>query len=233
VIGAPQAAAPAGADALEARGVRGALVVVTGGRRGTPEDRLAVAAALLFDAALAGVVAVEGRKRLGVDRRRVVPGPATTGVAPLVADVRRRVEIVRPDTPWGWCERLAVYAEEAVTDELAAAGLVRRLTIPAWRRLWRHRGAEPVDPQAAELVRSRLQAIAAGRPGRPADVALAAVLHGCDVVDGPLRGRDDLRLATALDRARPGLPDAARALAEALCDRRRSADRVGTWYGDD
>jgi hypothetical protein len=157
----------------------------------------------------------------------------TAGVAPLVADVRRRVEIVRPDTPWGWCERLAVHAEEAVTDELVAAGPVGRLTILGWRRLWRHRGVEPVDPQAADAVRVRLQAIAARRSGRSADVALAAVLHGCDMVDGPLRGRDDLRLGPTLDRTRADLPLAAQAIAEALGEHRRRVDRVGTWYGDD
>jgi len=228
MTGAPQApGAPAS--------VRGRLLVLTGGRRGTPEDSIALAAALLLDAALEGAVSVEAHRRLGFDRRRVVPGsgPVDGCTAPLIAEVRRRVLAAAGDTPWGWCERLAVFAEDAAADELIAAGLVRALPVSWWKRVVRHRTLQPVDPTAAEAVRSSLAAIAAGRSATQADIALAAALHGCDVIEGTLRGRDARRLDGALEAATRSLPDAARAIAEALRDRRRRTDSIGTWYADD
>ena len=215
--------------------VRGRLLLLTGGRRGTPEDSFAVAAALLLDAALEGAISVEGRRKLGFDRRRVVAGSAAPDgcTAPLIAEVRRRVDATDGDTPWGWCERLAVFAEDAVADELIAAGLVRALPVSWWKRTVRHRTLQPVAPAAAEAVRSGLGTVAAGRSQTQADIALAAALHGCDVIEGTLPGRDARRLDGALQAATRSLPDAARAIAEALLERRRRTDSIGTWYADD
>src|SRR5829696_8287907 len=146
--------------------VRGRLLFLTGGRRGTPDDAFAAAAALLLDAALDGAVAVGGRRRLGIDRRRVIPGPAplAAATAPLVADLRHRVEATQ-DTPWGWCERLAGSAADAAAQELIDAGLATGTPAPWRRRLVRHRTlapADPADPAAAPAVREGVAAFARG-----------------------------------------------------------------------
>jgi len=66
-----------------------------------------------------------------------------------------------------------------------------------------------------------------------ADVALAVALYGCDIVEGAIGWRDVRHLEHAVREAVPTLPDAARAVAEALLDRRRRVDSVGTWTADD
>jgi hypothetical protein len=241
-IGRIEACAPIGAgDHMDAcvmdkvESVRGRMLVLTRGRRGTPEDSLAVGAALLFDAALEGAVDVHGRRVVGLDRRRVIPGATTDDrcSAPLVADVRRRVETAGRDTPTGWCERLATFAAEAAAGELVAGGHARPLAVPWWKRLVRHRSLELAAPGVAEAIKADLANVAAGRSSSPVDIALGAALHGYDVADGTLSWRDERRLGHALEAAAATLPASARLIAEALRDRRRRADNIGTWYADD
>jgi hypothetical protein len=210
-------------------------MLLTGGRRGTEDNAFAVAAAVLIDAALSGVIDVRGRRRLGFDRRRVVPGPARPdpSAEPLMADLRRQVETAAPDSPLGWCAHLMAWAEDAVTDELVSIGLVRVLPVPWWKRVLRHRTLEVVDPGTVEEIRARLEAIRSGRSGgRAHDVALGVVLRETDLLSGTF-GRGSRRLARALDREVRTLPPAARAIADTLSERSARQDRIGTWYADD
>src|SRR4051812_24462541 len=96
--------------------VRGAALLAIGGRRSAGDGTLVVAAGVLLGAPLGGFLDVTGRRRLGVDRRRLVPGPRELDdqAPPLMVDVVRRVRATTPDTPWGWCERAAVFAFDAV-----------------------------------------------------------------------------------------------------------------------
>jgi hypothetical protein len=184
-------------------GVRGAAHLLTAGRRGN-EPVLAVSAGLLVDAALAGVIDVTGRRLLGIDLRRVVPGPSA-GREPLLADLRRRVAAAAPDTPMGWIERAAVFAPAAVAEEEPEGDPVPRL-----------RGLLTGEHYTAEVA------------------ALAAVLVETELIMGVVGRRAlGWRAERALKRSRASLPPAARAVVSTLEENRRAAERIGTWYADD
>ncbi len=212
--------------------VRGDVALLTEGRRGMDEDTLATAGAILLDAALARAIEVTGRRRLGIDRRRVVLGPEENGAGPLVAEVRRRVGLVDPDTPMGWLERIAVFGEDAVRDELVAAGLARHVEVPVWRRWLRHRTLS-VDAAAADDARGRLVALAGGQTVPLGDLAVAIALRETELLGDTVGRRDARRIGKRIDAAEASLPTSVRAIAETLRERRRRADSVGTWYADD
>jgi len=105
--------------------LRGDALLLSGGRQGASDDALVLAAAVVLDAALHGLIEVTGR-------RRVVPGPQRPGrqTPPLLADLHDRVERATPGTPWDWYERAAVFAFDRVSEELARAGAIERATPP-------------------------------------------------------------------------------------------------------
>lgn len=230
--GAPadDGAMPPASVTLHRPTARGDLALLTGGRRGTYDDTFATAAAVLLDAALAGVVDVTGRRVLGIDRRRVVLGPGVPDpeTDPLMADVRRRVEVADPDTPKGWCERLAVFAEDALARELVDAGVVRVREVALLRRMFAHRTLDPVDPGAAPAIAARLRAVAGGGASA-ADVALTLLLHETEMLSGTLGRRDARRSVRAAERGADALPRAARAVIDTLAERRRRNDSIGTY----
>ena len=105
--------------------VRWEATLLGGGWRGSADDDLLPAAGLLIDAGFEGAVALEGARRFGFgrDRRHIVPGRSGAG-ARLVDDLAARVGRATPETPYGWCERAAVFAPDAVSEELVELGLV-------------------------------------------------------------------------------------------------------------
>jgi hypothetical protein len=159
--------------------LRGDALLLSGGRRGAPGDTLVLAAAVVLDAALHGLIDVTGARRLGIDRRRVVPGPRAPGRAtpPLLAGLRDRVERASPGTPWDWYERAAVFAFDRVSEELAGAGAIERAEPPWWRRLVRHRAVRILDTRATAAAAQRVRAVVNGNAAPPQDVVLASVLY--------------------------------------------------------
>ncbi|HEX8207917.1 MAG TPA: GPP34 family phosphoprotein [Solirubrobacteraceae bacterium] len=210
--------------------IRGDVALLNQGRRGMDEDSLAVCSAVLLDAALAGVVEVTGKRVLGIDRRRVVAGPA--GAAdPLIADLRRRVEIASPGSPGDWFERIGVFGEDAVAEELVAAGVARRVEVPWWRRWLRHRSLEVTDPSAVAAALARLKAVGDGRSLSPHAIGLGFVLRETDLLGDMLGRRDARHVSKRLDDG--VLPPAGRAIVATLREWRRRADSIGTYYADD
>src|SRR5690349_20771909 len=92
--------------------VRGNAMLLTHGRKGTAEDLRLVSASVVLDGALGGHIEVVGRRVLGIQRRRVVPGPERADAPLLMAELRARVAESAPDGPWGWFDRAAVFALE-------------------------------------------------------------------------------------------------------------------------
>jgi hypothetical protein len=201
--------------------VRRDVVLLTGARRGTDEDTVAVAGAVLLDAALSGVIDVTGKRVVGIDRRRVVAGPREAA-DPLMADLRRRLDLVRPDTPQGWCERVAVYGEDAVARELIEAGVAQPREVPWWKRLVRHRTLDIIDQEAVAAAAARLH-----DASDPVGAATAVVLRETDMLGDVVGRRDARRINKAADRALGALPASVRAIAATLHEHRRRADAVG------
>jgi hypothetical protein len=203
--------------------VRFDVVLLREGRRGTYEDTLAVAGAVLMDAALAQVIEVTGRKTLGIDRRRVGVGPGEPPDA-LLEDLRRRVEAVKPDTPKGWYERIAVYGEDAVALELIEAGTVRALDVPFYKRAVRHRTLEVVDGAARDAALDRLRAVDTAE-----GVCAAIVLRETEFLGDFVKRKEARQIGKAADRALGQLPPAVKAIADTLRERREAQDRIGTY----
>jgi hypothetical protein len=187
--------------------VRGDAMLITHGRKGTAEDLLLAGAAVVIDAALGGHIDVEGRRLLGVERRRVVAGPELADAPPLLAELRLQVLAAAPDDPWGWIERAAAGALERVTAELDAAGLTTPLRLSRTPRFSRHETLI-VAPSAEAAARARLQDALTGA-GTPASIALGALL--CDLGLRPDRRRLDVR----------SLPPAAQVFLGVIKDQRR------------
>jgi hypothetical protein len=206
--------------------LRGDALLLSGGHRGAPDDTLVLAAGVVLDAALHGLIDVVGARRLGIDRRRVVPGPnqPDARTAPLLADLRGRVERATPETPWGWYERAAVFAFDRVSEELVRDGAIERVEPPLWRRLIRHRAIRILDTRASDAAAQRVGAVAAGRAATPGDIALAGLLRETGFL-GPVVGRGRER---RIDAARRELPDAVAACLDALAEARKRARRIGS-----
>ncbi|HEX8122933.1 MAG TPA: hypothetical protein VF549_16905 [Solirubrobacteraceae bacterium] len=201
--------------------VRGDLVVLTAGRRGTDEDTVAVAGAVLLDAAISGVIDVTGRRVVGIDRRRVVAGPREPADA-LMADLRCRLDAVSADTPQGWIERVNVFGEDAVARELIDAGVAQPREVPWWKRLVRHRTLDIVDQEAVAAAAARLHDATS-----PVGAATAIVLRETDMLGDVVGRRDGRRIMKAAERTLSALPNAVQAVAATLHEHRRRADAVG------
>ncbi|HEX6742698.1 MAG TPA: GPP34 family phosphoprotein [Solirubrobacteraceae bacterium] len=207
--------------------VRWEATLLGGGWRGSPEDDLLPAAGLLVDAGFDGALALEGTRRFVVDHRRLVRGPAGATSA-LVADLVARVERGDRETPTGWCERAAVFAPDAVAEELVELGLVEYREAGWLHKAVRYKAFEILDVGAREAAATRVRD-AVARPAHAPEsaVALALLLRSTDMlrhVAGATSGRDE----RALEARRATLPPVVAAVLEALDARRRRLDALGT-----
>jgi hypothetical protein len=204
---------------------RGDALLLTRGRTGSAEDLLLISSAVVLDGLLGGHVHVTGHRKLGVDRRRIAPGPAVPGAPALMEALRRQVVAVAGDTPWGWIERASVYAFKRSTDELVQAGAATRVTPDPLRRLFPHPTLH-VDAEAHAAARERLADVLTGCRADPHAIALASALHSCERLDdvaGVRLGRRQLRAMTDATRSLGSGPQAVLA---GLSERRGRADRV-------
>ena len=207
--------------------VRWDATLLSGGWLGSPEDDLLPAAGLLIDAGFDGAVALAGTRRVVVDHRRLVRGPAG-GTSALVADLVARVERGNPETPTRWCERAAVFAPDAVTEELVELGLVEWREAGWLRKAVRYKAFEILDVAAREAAATRVRN-AVARPAHAPEsaVALALLLRSTDMLRG-VAGATSGRNERALEARRATLPPVVGAVLEALDTRRRRLDAVGT-----
>jgi hypothetical protein len=204
---------------------RGDALLLTRGRTGSAEDLLLISAAVVLDGVLGGHIHVTGHRKLGIERRRIAPGPAVAGAPAVMEALRRQVVDVAGDTPWGWFERTSVYALERTTDELVEAGVAIRFASDPLRRLFPHATLH-VDRDAQAAARERLADVLTGGRAAPHAIALASALHFCERLDdvaGLRLGRRQLRALT--DAAR-SLGSGPRAVLDTLQERRRRADRI-------
>jgi hypothetical protein len=207
--------------------VRWDATLLGGGWRGSPEDDLLPAAGLLIDAGFDGAVALEGTRRFVVDHRRLVRGPAGATSA-LVADLVARVERGDRETPNGWCERAAVFAPDAVTEELVELGLVEYREAGWLHKAVRYKAFEILDVGAREAAATRVRD-AVARPAHAPESAVAlALLLRCTDMLRRVAGATSDRTDRALEARRATLPPLAAAVLEALDARRRRLDAVGT-----
>lgn len=200
--------------------VRGDGMLLTHGRKGAAEDLLLASAAVLLDGALGGHIEITGRKFLGFERRRVVPGPEVPGAPLLMADLRSFVLRSTPDDPWGWFDRAAAFALDRSAAELDACGLTTPLRLSRARRIFRHETLI-VSESAESAASERLLAALAGH-GSPPSIALGATLHYCDELI-PLVGLRETRRLEASIRT---LPAAAQTLLSVLRNQRRRESMI-------
>jgi Golgi phosphoprotein 3 GPP34 len=207
--------------------VRWEATLLNGGWRGSTEDDLLPAAGLLIDAGFEGAVALEGARRLGWDRRRIVRGP-TSGGARLVDELAERVGRATPETPHGWCERAAVFAPDAVNEELVELGLVEYREAGWLRKALRYKAFEILDLTAREAAAMRVRD-AVARPAHAPDsaVALALLLRSTDMLRR-VAGATSRRTERALEARLADIPPVVAAVIEALEARRRRLDAIGT-----
>src|SRR6185295_5606039 len=206
--------------------VRWDATLLGGGWRGSPEDDLLPAVGLLVDAGFDGAVALEGTRRFVVDHRRLVRGPAAATSA-LVADLVARVERGNPETPTGWCERAAVFAPDAVTEELVELGLVEYREAGWLHKAVRYKAFEILDVGAREAAATRVRD-AVARPAHAPEsaVALALLLRATGMLRS-VAGASAARNERALEARRATLPPLVAAVLETLDARRRRLDAVG------
>jgi hypothetical protein len=202
---------------------RGDALLLTRGRTGSAEDLLLMSSAVVLDGVLGGHIHVTGHRKHGVERRRVAPGPPVPGAPALMETLRRQVVAVAGETPWGWFERVSVYAFKRSADELVEAGVATRFAPDPLHRLFPHPTLH-VDPDAHAAARERLADVLTGGRADPHAIALASALHFCgrlDDVAGLRLGRRQLRAIT--DAAR-SLGSGPRAVLTALEQRRGQAE---------
>jgi hypothetical protein len=204
---------------------RGDALLLTRGRTGSAEDLLLISSAVVLDGLLGGHIHVTGNRKLGIERRRIAPGPPVPEAPPLMEALRRQVVAVAGDTPWGWFERTSVYALKRASDELIEAGVAMRFTPDPLRRLFPHATLH-VNPDAHAAARERLGDVLTGGRAEPHAIALAAALHYCERLDdvaGLRLGRCQLRAITDAARSLGSGPQAVLAV---LQERRSRADRI-------
>ena len=208
--------------------VRWEATLLGGGWRGSPDDDLLPAAGLLVDAGFEGAVALEGARVLGWDRRRLVPGRGRSG-AKLVDDLAARVGKGTFATPYGWCERAAAFAPDAVNEELVELGLVEWREAGWLRRALRYKAFELLDGAARDTAAARVRDAVADPAGAPdTAVALALLLRATGLLGRIAGAPPSRRTERALDARRHTLPPVAAAVLEALDARRRRLDAIGT-----
>jgi hypothetical protein len=207
--------------------VRWEATLLGGGWRGGADDDLLPAAGLIIDAGLDGAIALEGARMLGWDRRRLVPG-RSAGAARLVEDLVERVRRATFATPYGWCERAAVFAPEAVNEELVELGLVEFREAGWLRRALRYKAFELLDLSArdAAIARAR-EAVADPSQAPDAAIALALLLRATGLLR-QVAGATSRRTERALEARRQELPPVVAAVLETLDARRRRLDAIGT-----
>src|SRR5262245_54542232 len=127
--------------------VRGDALLLTRGRTGSAEDLLLIASAVVLDGVLDGHIHVTGHRKLGVERRRIAPGPAVAGAPPLMEALRRHVVAIAGGTPGSWFERTSLYALKRATEEVVEAGVATRFMPDRLLRLVPHPTLY-VDPDA-------------------------------------------------------------------------------------
>lgn len=198
--------------------VRGDAMLLTHGRTGTAADLLLVSAAVVLDGALGGHIDVVGRKLLGFERRRVVPGLERSDAPPLMAELR--LLAASPDDLWGWFDRAAGFALERVSVELEEAGVITPLRLSRTRRFLRH-DTLIVSERAEAAARGRVHEALDGA-GTPEAIALGAVLDACGLLTEATGRREARRLAVRT------LPNAAQAFLGVLGDQRRREALIGT-----
>jgi Golgi phosphoprotein 3 GPP34 len=207
--------------------VRWEATLLGGGWRGSADDDLLPAAGLLIDAGFEGAVALEGARMLGWDRRRLVPGRAK-GRARLVEDLVRRVGAATFATPYGWCERAASFAPDAVNEELVELGLVEFREAGWLRRALRYKAFELLDTGARDTAAARVKDTVADPARAPEGaVALALLLRATGVLHR-VAGTTSRRTERALETRRHALPPVVAAVLETLDARRRRLDAIGT-----
>ena len=133
-----------------------------------------------------------------------------------------------PETPTRWCERAAVFAPDAVTEELVELGLVEYREAGWLRKAVRYKAFEILDVAAREAAATRVRN-AVARPAHAPEsaVALALLLRSTDMLRG-VAGATSGRNERALEARRATLPPVVGAVLEALDTRRRRLDAVGT-----
>jgi hypothetical protein len=207
--------------------VRWEATLLGGGWRGSADHDLLPAAGLLIDAGFEGAVALEGARRFGRDRRHIVPGRSGAG-ARLVDDLAARVGRATPETPYGWCERAAVFAPDAVSEELVELGLVEYRETGWLRKASRYKAFEILDVAAREAAATRARD-AVARPAHAPDsaVALALLLRSTDMLRH-VAGATSRHTERALEARGATLPPVVAAVLEALDARRRRLAALGT-----
>jgi hypothetical protein len=208
--------------------VRWEATLLGGGWRGSPDDDLLPAAGLLIDAGFEGAIALEGTRVLGWDRRRVVPGTARVRTR-LVDDLVARVGKATFATPYGWCERAAAFAPDAVNEELVELGLVEWREAGWLRRALRYKAFELLDGAARDTAAARVRdAVADPAAATDTAVALALLLRATGLLARVVGTPSSRRTERALDARRQQLPPIPAAILETLDARRRRLDAIGT-----
>ena len=196
--------------------VRWEATLLGGGWRGSDDDDLLPAAGLLIDAGFEGAIALEGARVLGWDRRRLVAGESRAGKATFA-------------TPYGWCERAAVFAPDAVNEELVELGLVEWREAGWLRRALRYKAFALLDGDARDAAAARVRDAVADPDGAPdTAVALALLLRATSLLGRVAGTPPSRRTERALEERRQELPPVAAAVLEALDARRRRLDAIGT-----
>ncbi len=208
--------------------VRWEATLLGGGWRGSPDDDLLPAAGLLIDAGFEGALALEGARMLGWDRRRLVPGTSRLG-ARLVDDLVARVGKTTSATPYGWCERAADFAPDAVNEELVELGLVEWREAGWLSRALRYKAFELLDAGARDAATARVRDAVADPDGAPdTAVALALLLRATGLLSSIVGTPPSRSIERALEERRQELPPVPAAVLEALDARRRRLDAIGT-----
>jgi hypothetical protein len=123
-----------------------------------------------------------------------------------VADLVARVERGDRETPNGWCERAAVFAPDAVTEELVELGVVEYREAGWLHKAARYKAFEILDVGAREAAAARVRDTVA-RPAHAPEsaVALALLLRATDMLRR-VAGATSARNERALEARRATLP---------------------------